>query len=402
MPACVQIEGRGPVATALSLFLLDEGFSAHELIMDPPQSELPQWLASRAIALSQGSLELLSQLIPALHPARLASGSPIAAPIDSVVIMRAGRLGRSLIEAEPGAPACLGAVMRYEHLQGLLSEALKHRLQDTLPQPDASEALRAASAIIGVRADGDPRSAEIREFDQHALIAEVMVSGGRPGRAWERFTHEGPLALLPLPGFEGKRRALVWCAPAGIAQRRCEMEESLFNRELLDAFGPSLGSIRVAGPRFAGPIRRQIQAARIDSLTVAIGNAAQTLHPVAGQGLNLGLRDARVLARCLGDARARLCPGGSVPPSAGNTGSVAGGARVEAADPSGWIAALDRYGRLREIDRRALVGITDSLASLPRAQALAPIQSVGLASIELCPPAKRLARRIFTHGFRRL
>ena len=139
---------------------------------------------------------------------------------------------------------------------------------------------------------------------------------------------------------------------------------------------------------------RRVRHPRIDRLSVAIGNAAQTLHPVAGQGLNLGLRDAWVLARCLGDARAQV-----------STGRLTVGQSPASPDPADsptWSKALDRYVRLRQHDRHALIGITDNLAHFTRSPALLGMESVGLGLIEAIPPLKDLARRVFTHGFRRL
>ena len=395
--ACIRIEGKGPVATACALFLLDQGFAPDELILEPMPVDLPEWLGSRALALSLGSLELLLPVLPALTPGRLTTGSYLAAPIEEVAIMRAGALGRSLMEARQSTQACLGAVIRYRTLHSLLREALAARLDRAghaglAHLPD--DALVPRSDGVTIVADGDIQSAQVRDFDQHALIAEVTVSGGHPRRAWERFTAEGPLAILPLPGGAGERRALVWCAPGETTERRCQMDEASFNRALLEAFGPALGVIAVQGPRFGGPVQRRARHPRIDRLSVTIGNAAQTLHPVAGQGLNLGLRDAWVLARCLADARARISTGGltvgqpSVPPD-----------RV---DSSSWPGALDRYVRLRQPDRHALIGITDGLAHFTRSPALRGIESAGLGLMEMIPPLKDLARRVFTHGFRRL
>ena len=395
--ACIRIEGKGPIATACALFLLDQGFAPEELTLEPMPVDLPEWLGSRAIALSLGSLELLSLVLPALAPARLAAGSDLAAPIEEVAIMRAGALGRSLMEAGRTAHACLGAVIRYHTLHGLLREALQARLAQSghpslgcLP----TETHPARSEGVAIVADGETQSTQVREFDQHALIAEITVSGGHPRRAWERFTAEGPLAILPLAEDAGQRRALVWCAPRDITERRCRMDEADFNRALLQAFGPALGMITVQGPRFGGPVQRRARQPRIDRLSVAIGNAAQTLHPVAGQGLNLGLRDAWVLARCLGDARARVSARGltigqaPIPP--------------DLSDSPAWPEALDQYVRLRQIDRHALIGITDGLAHFTRSPALRGIGSAGLTLMEMLPPLKDLARRVFTHGFRRL
>lgn len=386
MSALVRIEGQGPVAAALRLFLLEQGFDPAQLACEPSRDALPDWLASRAIALSAGSLELLSGSIAALDPRCLSRGDPQAAPILSVAILRAGALGRSLIETDPQGPGCLGAVVRYGRLHAFLRQAER----DSDAQPAA--AAGSDGEVVQIIADGEPRSGDSRDFDQYALTAEVLARRGEAGRAWERFTAEGPLALLPLP--DAGRLALVWCAPPEAANRRCALPAPAFEAELLNAFGPALGPIRLAGPRHCAPVRRQQGPSRIDRSTVAIGNAAQTLHPVAGQGLNLGLRDAWVLAHCLGDALARSRRLGPQHAAAADGPS--------AATRQCFIDALDRYEGLRAPDRRSMIGITDALASLTRAQALLPLQSAALAGLELCRPLARLARSTFTHGWRRL
>jgi len=406
MRPLVRIEGRGPVAAALRLFLLEQGFDAAQIDSEQPDDALPDWLANRAIALSAGSLELLSGSVAALEPRRLRPGDAQAAAIMSVAILRAGALGRTLIEPEPQGPGCLGAVIRYGSLHRLLGDSwTQHSRISALgqwAQPGAGgkgggegDARSApAAALVRVIADGEPRTGDSRELDQYALTAEVQVDRGEPGRAWERFTSEGPLAMLPLPG--AGRFALVWCAPPQAAQRRCDLPAPVFEAEMLQAFGPALGPITLTSPRHCAPVRRQQGPVRIDRLTVAIGNAAQTLHPVAGQGLNLGLRDAWVLARCLGDAlaqsrqRQRACGGAEL------AREQSGIAHEE------FVKALDRHEMLRRQDRRSVIAITDALATLTRRQALLPLQSVALAGLELCTTLKRRARSTFTHGWRAL
>ena len=406
MMPLVRIEGRGPIAAALRLFLLEQGFDAAQIDGEQANDALPDWLASRAIALSAGSLELLSRSVAALDPRRLRPGDAQAAAIMSVAILRAGSLGRSLIEPDPQGPGCLGAVIRYGILHRLLSDAwaLQSHVSavgrsaqgEAGRRPDGEGETRnaPATALVQVIADGEPRTGERNDLDQYALTAEVQVGRGEPGRAWERFTAEGPLALLPLPG--AGRYALVWCAPPQIAQRRADLPAQTFEGELLQAFGPALGPITLASPRHCAPVRRQQGPVRIDRWTVAIGNAAQTLHPVAGQGLNLGLRDAWVLARCLGDALAqsrRRQPAHGVSDSAREPSAIG---------HEDFGNALDRHEMLRRHDRRSMVAITDTLASLTRAQAMLPLQSLALAGLELCTALKRRARTTFTHGWREL
>lgn len=382
MSALVRIEGHGPVAAALRLFLMREGLDAAQIDAESAHQTLPDWLAHRALALSVGSLELLSGPVPALDPRRVASGETEAAAIESVEIIRAGALSRSLLQTPSGGPGCLGAVVRYGVLHRLLCAAGQ----------GMAHAPATSGALIRVLADGEPRDPGLRDFDQLALTSEIVAHRAQPARAWERFTSEGPLALLPLP--TAGRWSLVWCAPPEAAKRRQALAKPAFEAELLAAFGPALGPLELASPRHLTPLRRQEGRVRLDRLCVAIGNASQSLHPVAGQGLNLGLRDAWVLARCLGDTLAE---------------SRRRQVTHRAADPqtrdppdAAWVAALDRYERLRAPDRRLLLSLTDQLASLTRPEGLRPVQSIALAALELCAPLKRLARSTFTHGRRDL
>ena len=393
MALTVRIEGRGPVAAALALFLLREGFSADQIDAEHPADTLPDWLGARAIALSRGSLELLAPHVPEFDPRGLRAATDGAAPIDSVAILRAGALGRTLITPEPEGPSCLGAVLRYATLHQGLRHAL-NRARSNRPAADNAWAGTGPGAMYGpqvrVIADGEAQGGTVRDFGQSALIAEVIVERGSPGRAWERFTDDGPLALLPLPDPAGRRRALVWCAPTETAEHRRTLSAHAFDRELIRAFGPALGRIHVDGPRFSTPVRRQYRPLRIDPLTVAIGNAAQTLHPVAGQGLNLGLRDAWVLARCLGDWQAGVGHGRGSTRARGQT------------QGDGIDGVLDDFCERRRVDRHTMIAITDALASLPRQSLLNPIQSIALASLELSSSLRASARSLFTHGLRTL
>ena len=136
-----------------------------------------------------------------------------------------------------------------------------------------------------------------RDYRQQAIVADIAV--GRPcrGIAFERFTREGPLALLPNDG----RYALVWSVRADTAEKLLALPDAGFLRALRDAVGGRLGEMRSAGPRSAFPLFLRKGPINPGSRVVAIGNAAQALHPVAGQGFNLGLRDAWELAQMLLD-----------------------------------------------------------------------------------------------------
>ena len=167
-------------------------------------------------------------------------------------------------------------------------------------QLDDGRALHAALAVQaegGVFGQQEQRALQ-RDYQQSAVIARVAASAPIAHRAYERFTDEGPLALLPQDGADGLQYALVWCVRQENAAGLLALDDAAFLARLGDAFGGRLGRFTRASGRAAYPLGLNAEP-RATARTVAIGNAAQTLHPVAGQGLNLGLRDAAVLARLL-------------------------------------------------------------------------------------------------------
>lgn len=360
----IVIEGDGPVALALALFLLREGVPAAAIELPAMRGEPPEWLAARPLALGHGTWQLLSRIVTL----------PAAAPIRRIEVSLEGHAGRTHLDArEAGVPA-LGQVIRHRDLVAALRDALRgHRFASA-----AGPALQTGDAVR-VHADGDTGAdARERSFDQHAVLAELNTGLADTGTAFERFTAEGPLAMLPLP--EAGRCALVWCGTPQDAERRLALPEAGFIDELSGRLGGHrggrFGALSLAGPRTAAPLVRKARAQTVAGRDVWIGNAAQALHPVAGQGLNLGLRDAFVLARCLGDARA-------------------GEATIAAA-----AAALQRYRRERRFDRQALLGITDTLAALFTLRPLRPLQSVALAALDLAAPARQTFAARLMYGFR--
>jgi 2-octaprenyl-6-methoxyphenol hydroxylase len=152
-----------------------------------------------------------------------------------------------------------------------------------------------------VLADGGkslPGEVEIKDYGQSAIICTVQTELPHKGRAYERFTPAGPMALLPL----GDDYALVWTTPADQVETRMQWDDSAFLSALQQAFGDRQGRFLGAGSRSVFPLRLVTSAAPDQPGLVRIGNAAQTLHPVAGQGFNLGLRDAWWLAETILDS----------------------------------------------------------------------------------------------------
>ena len=341
----VRIEGRGPVAMALALFLARQGFGPGSILTDPIPDELPDWLASRAIALSLGSWQLLSR-VAALPP---------AAPILRVEASLRGRAGRTRMQAADLRAPALGHVLRYGPLHRALAAALAARQADAAPGE-----IGAAEAALTVVADGDPGAAsKLLDFEQTALLAELVAERDGHGTAFERFTDEGPLALLPLP--LPRRHALVWCARPAESARRAELEPPAFEAELRAGFGNALGALRLDSERVLAPLQRKVRGPGGEPGRIAIGNAAQALHPVAGQGLNLGLRDAFELAALLGELRA-------------------GGRPLD--------EAATAFARARRADRALTVAITDTLAQAFTWPAIARLESLALGALDLAAPAR--------------
>lgn len=356
----LRVAGSGPVALAFALFSLRQGFARECLRLDDRDGPVPPALAARQLALSLGSWQLLQRIAPA----------PAAAPITTVDVAVAGHPGRTRITAaELGVPA-LGYVVRYAALlQALRSAATDAGLLRPPAPPDAGPGAdtRETRPQVTIHAEGDTgEDAAVRRFEQAALLAEVEVETASTGTAWECFTREGPLAMLPLP--EPHRYSLVWCASPAESERRAALSPEALAAELQSAFGWTLGRVAIVTPCHVAPMVRR-QRRRITSGDAAwIGNAAQALHPVAGQGLNLGLRDAFQLAGCLGDALVRQ------------------------ESPA---AALARFAALRRADRHGTIALTDAFASMFTWTPLRPLQSAALAALDLARPARSaLAQRL--------
>ena len=304
----VRIDGTGPVALATALWLVRAGIppACIALPLDrPATSILPKDAPRRAIALSEGSRQILARLITL----------PAAGRIDTVEIVQAGTDGHTRIDHEDFPLPALGWVVVWEDLIAKL-----HQAAEKLPFARPDDPAFAAPALV-IHAGGMPpaQSRDDTDFDTHdsgqaGLLFEVAVTG-TADTAFECFRPGGPLALLPAPALpDGPRYTVVWSDAAEASRRRAELPADVLGQELREALRAALGPrhwgrhaghfgpLRVCTPAVAVPLPRVRRRQTTTSGQVWIGNAAQMLHPVAGQGLNLGLRDAFVLARELGDA----------------------------------------------------------------------------------------------------
>ncbi|MGN6807576.1 MAG: UbiH/UbiF/VisC/COQ6 family ubiquinone biosynthesis hydroxylase [Trinickia sp.] len=408
----VAIVGAGPVGLALAAWLARRSASAG-LAVALVDAREPEDATNdpRAIAVSEGSRMLLEPL--GAWPAD-------AHPIERIHVSERGRFGRTLIERDEHGLAALGYVVRYGSLVQTLARTVRRTAVDwftstsalpprnepgddalTLPL-ETGAVRRTVRARIVVNAEGglfgEVRTGEgeseretegethsphgaagstevarrtMRDYRQTALVGVVSVATPQPDTAWERFTGEGPIALLPMGGVGQADYALVWCMSPDEATRRAGLADAELLDELGRAFGSRMGRFEAIRGRAAFPLGLAAAKTLVDGRIAAIGNAAQTLHPVAGQGLNLGLRDAHALA----DALARLGP---VPD------------------------ALAAFAKARRLDRTLTIGATDTLARLFTADLgpLSPLRGLALTALEFLPPAKTALARQMMFGQR--
>ncbi|CAM5206357.1 2-octaprenyl-6-methoxyphenol hydroxylase OS=Castellaniella defragrans OX=75697 GN=HNR28_001243 PE=3 SV=1 [Castellaniella defragrans] len=370
----IAILGSGPVGCVLALGLARHAPDpARIALMGPPPRPRPsgQALDPRALALNQGSRQWLEQLDA--WPAR-------SVDILTVHVSQAGHLGRTLIDqAELDTPR-LGSVVAYDDLLDALHAAVARsgitRIPERPARPRPGHPVRltladgAADASLVLLSDGERPRGLAREYRQHAVLAIVRVTAPHPGRAFERFTRTGPLALLPHPGASDLYN-VVWCVSPARAQELSALSPEDFSAALQAAFGNRLGALRQASGCHAFPLSLHAGPSLQGDGIVAVGNAAQTLHPVAGQGLNLGLRDAAQLIH-------HLTPWLTAPDTP--------------VQPM-----LERYARQRRMDRGLTVAVTDSLPRLFATDN--PFQrhacGLALAALDLLPPLRKpLARQL--------
>ena len=340
----VLIRGAGPVGCTLALALRSSGLQVKLL------HSLSQGISAfRPLALSHASRLILE---------RVGVWDALAVtPIMAIQVSQAGAFGRARIEAADAGVPALGYVMEYS----ALASALRLRCEGLF----IMEEPRGARCVV--HAEGSAEQARETRYAQEAVVALVSTHPRSHATAFERFTAEGPLALLPLE----RGYALVWSMRPDRARALAAASEEEFLAALAAAAGSAPGRPVSAQSRAVQPLVLRVRASRIAERSVYIGNAAQTLHPVAGQGLNLGLRDAWELARAL----------------------------HRASDP-GDAAVLRRYAARRRLDAAATIGITHLLAAgftgkNPVARAA---RGAALAALDVLPGPRRFFARRMIYG----
>ena len=349
----VLIRGAGPVGCAVALGLHGSGLQV-ALHAAPAAQAAP---APRPIALSHASRLILERLCAwdGLRPA----------PIELVHVSQQGGFGQTRMRAADAGVPALGYVVDYSEL----ATALQARVREL----GLREAAQDCAARCVVHAEGAAEDAEEKRYAQDALLGSVELAPPCGATAFERFTPHGPLALLPLreAGRPKPRHALIWSMAPQRALELQEADPEVFLEALAAVLGRAIGIPRAIEGRRVQALAMRVRPARTGPRAVYVGNAAQTLHPVAGQGLNLGLRDAWDLAQIL---RAATDPGDA--------------------------ATLARYSRRRSVDAFATARITDLLAGAfiggrPAARAA---RGLALCALDILPAPRRFFARRMIFG----
>jgi 2-octaprenyl-6-methoxyphenol hydroxylase len=333
----------------------------------------------RILALSHGSRQILEWL--GVWP------QIAATRIDTIHISQRGGLGRTRLTAhEEGVPA-LGYVAAAASIGAALDDALAatripFRAETRVERVDSfadevrlhtDDGKASVPARLVVYAEGaiqpsGDAATVTRDYGQQAVICTATPTAPHRNLAYERFTAQGPLALLPF----GLELAVVYTCPSAEAAVLAALPDAEFLARLQEHFGNRLAFAAVS-PRHVFPLVLRYRNSPIGPRSVWLGNAAQTLHPVAGQGFNLALRDVWELARTLADA----------------------------GDP-GDLAVLDRYAHARRLDRGGVIGFTDSLIRVfgSNDPLLRHARGLGLLALDLLPPVRSFVARRMLFGAR--
>lgn len=346
---------------------------------------------ARSTALARGSIELLQQMgiWPVLqqHTTR----------IDSVHISDRGHFGGAEIQSSDysGSTAAaegVGAVVENSWLGSVLLQQLalhenlsclapavvkslrpkQQGYQLVIEQQGQESALSTSLCVICDGAQSKLRAgvgidSETVDYQQHAIIANVELSQPHSGVAYERFTDSGPMALLPLgESADARRAALVWTLPSVEAEQIADFNDDDFLQRLQQRFGFRLGHFLKVGQRHSYPLQLITATEQVRSHLVLMGNAAHFLHPVAGQGFNLALRDCAALVDSVIQAQAQGESLGSLP-------------------------SLQTYLQQQSFDQTATIGFSHAITKLFSSAALPQtvLRALGFMGLEFLPPAKQ-------------
>jgi 2-octaprenyl-6-methoxyphenol hydroxylase len=385
----VVIVGGGMVGASLALALADTGLDVTLIEGVAPGSDAQPSFDERTTALGNASRRVFEGL------GVWGGIAPQASAIRTIHVSDAGRFGFARLDASEQGIDALGYVVtnrvigaalwaKLADAKGITLRAPAHpegiqitpesvRLTVVDDRPQGSGAREEITARLIVAADGAHSSvraaagigASVEDYEQVAIAGNLATDRAHDGTAYERFTPTGPLALLPL--FDGSY-GVVWSVTPPEAIRVLALNDAAFLAELQQRFGWRAGRFTRVGRRASYPLKLTRAVTTVSTRAVLIGNAAQALHPVAGQGFNLGLRDAAMLAEVL---------------------------VAERNDP-GSAELLARFEQWRSGDRGGVIRFTDGLIKLfgDTRPGMGLARNFGLLLFDLTPPAKSALARV--------
>lgn len=375
------IIGGGMVGASLAIALQNSALDIGLIEARSLQSNSQPSYDDRGIALSYGSQRIFQSM--GLWP----EIAPYATAIKFIHVSDRGRFGVTRLSAEKEKVPALGQVLTARELGQTLNRRLQQLNRLSLFCPAHITALSQHSDHVEVSLDdgrtlttrllvaADGRDSTVRrllqldawqqQYQQTAVTANISTDRPHQGRAFERFTDSGPMALLPM---SDNRSSLVWTVKNGDEKALLAASDEVFLARLQERFGYRAGRFVRVGQRSSHPLTLMQADMPVQQRIVLIGNAAHSLHPIAGQGFNLGLRDVAVLADLLSDGQ----------------------------DDCGRMQLLHQYQAWRQKDQDQLVRATDKLVRLfsNDLNLLGHLRGGGLAMLDNLPAAKSwLAKR---------
>jgi 2-octaprenyl-6-methoxyphenol hydroxylase len=380
----VAIVGGGMVGASFALALRSTKLRTLLIEGVSPDSASQPSFDERTTALGNGSRQIFESL--GVWSAMAAE----SAAIRSIHVSDAGRFGVARLDSEEQGVDAFGYVVPNRVIGRVLWQALRASPALTLAVPAQVKAaklrddgvildvlvdgaIERVRASVAVAADGAGSvlrasagiEATVEDYDQVAIVVNAATERPHIGEAFERFTPSGPLAVLPIAGGG---YTVVWAVRPDRAKELLALDDAAFAAELLASFGWRAGRWTRIGQRNTYPLTLSRATETVAGRVVLIGNAAQALHPVAGQGFNLGLRDAATLAEMLAAARAQ----------------------------PDFSELLARFAAWRAEDRRSVTRFTDGLVKLFGSElpGLGLVRNLGLLLFDLSPSAKRALSRV--------
>ena len=379
----VLIIGGGPIGGTLAAALAQAGIATALVDRETPLHDFPPEYDGRGVAVAAASRRVFATV--GLWPGM----EPHAAAIEQIRVADNNAPLYLHYDHRETSDEPFGWIVEYRAIRHAIAKRLPELANLTLFAPAELASLeRGPSGVLAVLADGTEIAARLavaadgresalraeagigvrkRDYHKTAIVCTVGHELPHENVAIEHFQPAGPFAILPLPG---NRASVVWTEHPDVVAEIMAKDDAGFLEELAVRFGDFRGALRLAGPRFTYPLAIQLADAYGAERLALVGDAAHVMHPVAGQGMNMGLRDVAALAELLVEAK-RL-------------GQDFGDAQI-----------LERYGRWRRFDNLLMVGLTDGLVRL-FSNDIGPVKlarDVGMAAVNRVPPLKRFFMR---------